>query len=387
MSHIVVHQSEYRDPWEERKPWNPLESAQYFHGYEITRHDDEANPPLDPKYRSKTGKSLYRTDFRKPAPTGPPRQRTPPAQLVENAFLATSEHADNFAWHEHYERPERPLPVPPQTETAWPNVSYHGRVPPGEKAFRDAIIEKEEERAWRTEGKVLPERMHAYHGEDEAKAVGKEPLSRAGNGYLSRQRAQPTKPGAPAYTRNGTGSSYAWPRKEVVRKPHGSAVYTSTERRAIVTTGKLMDSTNVRTRADEFNNRSDIIDAMKMPEGRPESAPVGRRVPIKAEKPAMSERRPVQPWKGLVSTAEWKKRQKEAARVAMPGAPKEAAMSGRPGERAADVRPRITAAPRPCPTGFGGEPLDLGAVHAGSIEQARGGKLFKWHTIKANRYR
>ena len=101
----------------------------------------------------------------------------------------------------------------------------------------------------------------------------------------------------------------------------------------------------------------------------------------------MSERRPVQPWKGLVSTAEWKKRQKEAARVAMPGAPKEAAMCGRPGERAADVRPRITAAPRPCPTGFGGEPLDLGAVHAGSIEQARGGKLFKWHTIKANRYR
>ena len=177
MSHIVVHQSEYRDPWEERKPWNPLESAQYFHGYEITRHDDEANPPLDPKYRSKTARAYTAPTFESRRLTGPPRQRTPPAQLVENAFLATSEHADNFAWHEHYERPERPLPVPPQTETAWPNVSYHGRVPPGEKAFRDAIIEKEEERAWRTEGKVLPERMHAYHGEDEAKAVGKEPLS------------------------------------------------------------------------------------------------------------------------------------------------------------------------------------------------------------------
>ena len=207
------------------EPWDPLKAMHEYRNSEITRWD-YPKPPL-------AAQSTHKAEYT--APPQPPQKAAGKkySGVETRAFDATSTHKEAYVWHDCPPRSSPPLGMPYNPPKAWPVVSYHGDVTASEKAFRDAVIDEEEERAWRTQAKLLPERCHAFHGEDERKAIGKEPLTCAHGGYASRAR-QPQKNGKPEWTRNGTGSSYAAPRTEHAHKHmHKSAVMLAKERKAV----------------------------------------------------------------------------------------------------------------------------------------------------------
>ena len=293
--------------------------------------------------------------------------------MPDKMFIATTVHNDEYGWKENAMLDDAPLPSPPQPPVAWPNVSYHGRVDPATKKLHDAVIEQEEEKAWRTRGKVVPERRHAFHGEDEARAVGKEPFSCAG-GYPTRGRTVQST-GGPGYTRNGTGSSYAWPRAEHPPKVRMDAAGVARQKAEAAADKPHIAAPSTRaaprTRADDFHSTEAVKHGLRL-----ENAPA-------AHKPTGSKRVTVaQP--GLMSAAAWKRQLNERARSAMPGAMREHARQGRPGERPESARPWIRTGINGR-TGAGTEPLRLGEHRDPRAPSAV--KPFMWHTVAARRYK
>ena len=129
--------------------WEPTTASKFYHGVEITR----ALPPKGEHIPS----GSYAIDYQTPA-LPPPKERGARRQPPEHMFRATTEQHDQYKWKaDQASRAEPHQRPPPEPPTAWPVVSYHGRVPPEEKAFRDAVIDEVEVQAWRTEAKVLPD--------------------------------------------------------------------------------------------------------------------------------------------------------------------------------------------------------------------------------------
>ena len=202
--------------------WEPENSARYYHGKEITH--------TEPRAYHRTS---YRTDYtEKELP--PQRQRQQQQRLPENPFVGTTAHRDDYTRKENVRPPSPPLGAPPQSPPAWPVVSYHGECTVSERNLRNSMIEREEERAWRLQAKLVPERVHAFHGEDEKRAVGKGPFSRAG-GYPTRARqpaAAAKGPYGVTFTRNATGATDNGPRKEPAPKPRPECKATAAEKAA-----------------------------------------------------------------------------------------------------------------------------------------------------------
>lgn len=352
------HTHQYSPTW--WADWEPHTAAFDFHGFEITRADEREPAAF-------AGQTTHRRDFAEPV-LPPCRRRERPAPLPHRPFLGASAEGDAYGWPIPAQQPELAPPavgqnVPPP---AWPVVSYHGAFgEPGIKAFKDAVIEEEEARAWRQDGKTLPERA-IFHGEDESRAVGRDPLSRAG-GYPTRGRA-PQRNGSTEWTRKGTGSSYAWPRagKQVqikwrqhdrARPPAKSAPAPE------AASASRQEGQQARSRRDDFRG-SEVGELF-----RPQSAP-----PTECER--------VKPHgAGLVSAKAWRAQQAEKARAAMPGGAREAAREGRRDALPAGSRGWVRPG-RSNLTGAGREPLKVGeAAPRGT------GKLNAWHLVAAKRYK
>ena len=383
--------------------WNPQLAAEFRKGQEITRHHSSSD---------RTGESSHRHDYQKHEL--PPRREKAREQWTDRVFLGSSHEQDTYKWPDRVVDPDPPLPEPQLEPAPWPVVSYHGRCAPGEKAFRDAVIEQEEVRAWREEAKLVPERA-TFHGEDES-AVGKDPLTRAGSCDPHRAKAPMRTVGPPDWTRHPEGGqSYKWPLRSsgninaskaniawrqhelaaqapppVVDEPRLAAGVEEGGRRppeletAVPRYGRAKElrpaggrgaGATARSRASDFHTRN-IADVL-----RPESAP--------------AEPRRVRKGFHLVSAAEWKRQQKENARVAMPGGAREAAADGKRGPLPAGTRGWKNAG-RGFYTGAGNEPLRMGPTwkrgQVASVETrdprapkaAAGVNL--WHKIAANRY-
>ena len=340
--------------WDQQK-------ALAWHGEELTQW----------QLQGVTGPTTHLTDYREPT-LPPKRDRRPNTQMPENMFRATTNHMDDYGWKEKPPIEDEPLPEPPGAPAAWPLVSFHGRCDPETKALHDAVIDHEEERAWRTRAKVVPERVHAFHGEDEAKAVGKEPFSRAGRGYPTRARHVQSA-GGPTFTRHGTGSTYAWPRTEQQQKPRKDAAAAGQQRAEARADKPHLNAVRAaaRTRADDYHSSEAVANGLTL-----ENPTAGHR-PTGAKRASVA-----QP--GLMSAAAWKRHLNERARTAMPGAMRDAARSGRPTERPESARPWIRNG-RNGLTGAGTEPLKLGDSKDPRVPKAPG--VNKWHSIAAGRYK
>ena len=397
--------------------WRPDRAQREYSGIELT---------LD--LPGQTYATTHLHDFR--AHDLPPRRERQREGWTDRVFHGESHEKATYKWHELKSESDQPLPPPPHEPAPWPVLSYHGQVPSGTRAFRDAIIEQEEVRAWRTQGKVVPERA-IYHGEDETKAAraGREPLTRAGSCNPSRAKAPVHTNGPPDWTRKQTGSSYAWPRSgrkvdvkwrqhekahqrppprfdsprvdaAAVGRPRDapeldlalpkySASHRATAAELVAAGGRGNGVGAVRNRATDFHT-TNIKDVL-----RPESAPMERvKGGVGGSSSSSSSR------SGgfqLVSAAEWKRRQMQNARSAMPGGMRDAARDGRPSALPAGVRGWNNPG-RGYNTGAGTEPLRMGPTYnegkgkSPSVESRdpRAPKVAAgvnmWHRIAAARY-
>ena len=342
--------------------WEPKEAAAKRHGQEITSAQLSRRELL----------SSHQHDYQKPPL--PPRNERPREGWTDRLFQGEGHTNSTFKWPKQAVVPEKPLPLQPAEPAPWPVVSYHGHCPPDEKALRNAVIDKVEEQAWRSEAKVLPERT-LYHGEDERKHAGRhEPLSRAGSCFPTRAK-EPVRAGGPQWTRNGTGSSYAWPRSgrpaKVTWRQHDKAAKPPPpmlERPAAGT---------VASQARDFHSTQ--VAAVL----RPESAPATAASSTGTGRPRGGFQ--------LVSAAEWKRRQKEQARVAMPGVAREAARSGTRASLPPGTRGWANPG-RGFRTGAGCEPLRMGGAWQKpglELKDPRAPSapgVNRWHQIKANSY-
>lgn len=298
-----------------RRVWSGPDAAVRHHGSEITRH--QAAGTFETSHRHDyTDLAAYSRETHSYA------RRAPLASARSAAACGSSTAQDAYAW------PARPPPAaresaPLENEPApWPVLSWHATHggDPLERAAVDAARDRAERKAWIYEGKTLPVR-EARHGEDERR--GPHPGGPISRCSLTRGARAPVA-GEPQWTNRGTGSSYAWPTSKQRVDDSGwrqHPVRAGGAARAEWAGGRGYHGKNWggyrdvrRPSAAELGPRTAADDLHAPPEWapRPESAP--------AAKP---KRAP-----GLVSTAEWNRRQRDKARSAMPGAPKAAAESG-----------------------------------------------------------
>jgi hypothetical protein len=344
--------------------WEPEDAARRFRGREITRAER----------RCATGVSTHRSDYQEPQlpPRDSSSRRSHPSEISSRPFRGSTT-ASSYRW------PEAPVECEEQTPSehteyycapaAWPTISYHGACAPSDRAFRDAVIDEAEAEAWRWNGKTLPERS-LFHGEDERKAVGRDPLTRAGScdKHRAAQAQVKAPPTASRWTRNNTGSSYDWPQRmapnSITWRQHACAPVR--QRNALVAGGATAAATAPRTRATDYKTTS-VGQLMGGPLGHP------------AEPPQRTRTRPRSAF-ALVSTAEWKSRQREKVRTAMPGGMRDAAAHGCRGALPAGIvgwrRPGRNGL-----TSMAGEPLDLGEKRANSLPPNQ------WHVIAARRHK
>ena len=336
--------------------WTPADARDTCHGVEITRWSQPTRATSSHRHDYK------RLDLPPPRlPQAPEVRATRPFEgrsTARDAYRRPSPGAYGTATQVRMAESAASLAVP------WPVVTFHGSVGPGEKMLRDAAIEAQEALTWRRKAKVLPERQ-LYHGEDENRADGKPPLSRAG-GYATRSRVvQPETKGTLRWSRGGTGSSYAPARSAA--KPHITwrqhELAPAKQRRAATAPAALGAAPGgmARTRADDYHRSTAPWVASDNVTGPP--AP-RRRDPH-----------------ALRDTATWKAELKDRARRAMPGGPREAMLSGTTCPEGARRWVRGPAKP---PKGAGNEPVPIG-----SAPRPRSGahKLAAWSTCRAAQYR
>ena len=388
------------------RSWRPDVASREYAGLELTR--DIPAP---------TGTTTHRIDYDlKPMPESrPPRARE---DWTDRLFVGSSHERETYQWPNQHRASDKPLPEPHQEPAPWPVVSYHGRCAPGERAFRDTIIEQEEVKAWRS-AKLVPERG-LFHGECERKAATarREPLSRAGSCFPNRAKAPVQTNGPPDWTRGQSGSSYAWPRSDrkvavkwrqhekATQKPPSLLDDPETDP---AVAGRPRDAPELDVALPRYGRASELIPAGGRGNGvaacrdrttdfhtrnvadvlRPESAPAPRSAA--GQKGGSGSKRGFK----LMSAAEWRKQQKENARVAMPGGAREAAQEGRCGSLPAGVRGWSNPG-RGFNTGAGTEPLRMGPTWQrgkGSCVETRDPRAPKvaagvnmWHKIAASRY-
>ena len=340
--------------------WEPERASAEERGREITLW---AAPGA-----SATGVSTHRHDFTRPTLASRVHDGKRHDVSKPTIFDGTATYANEYRWPAHEEPVDTPLPTPPQPHACWPVVSFHGAVSKGEKAFRDAVIDQAERKAWQEEGKTLPERA-LYHGEDETRTFGKAPLTCAGSCNKTRARAPQPQSGS---NRRVT----SMPPKITWRQHEKRAVAPS---RSAGVRGDVAaadaaapPSSYRRSRADEFDGAPPWL-----PVPEPQSESAARPKPPRSA--GSIARRSAH---ALVSANEWKRLQRERARVAMPGGTRDAAATGRVASAHGGGPSAWRLPGRNGLTGAGREPLRLGEA------PPRGtGRPNAWHVVAASRYK
>ena len=340
--------------WE---PWQPVAAAAQHRGQEVT------TLPPPPAYHM----TMHRESFKRPPL--PPRPEPPPVTSPEpKLFHGNTTSRTSFQWPrpEDYAAAVPPapssLPAAPYPP-AWPVDSFHGHVDAVERAVHNSAIEMEEARAWRRLAKVVPERL-TYHGEDELRAMGKPPLTRALGGYPTRGRTPPpARAAAQRSSGYGHGARRATAPPKITWRQHEHAAGSRAvrDRPPPPREAAAATSAHTRSRADDFTG------SVVLSEENPE---------------ALAPRHPkVRQPHTLMSAAEWKRELRERARMSMPGACREAAAGGC---RALCQGAYVRAATRVAPTGAGNEPLPIGVV---ARPRSGAHRLATWGSSKAMAYR
>ena len=341
--------------WE---PWQPVSAAAQHHGHEVTL-------PSPSAYHT----TMHRESFKRPPLT--PRPEPPPVTSPEpKLFQGNTTSRTSFQWPrpEDYAAAAPPapssLPAAPYPP-AWPVVSFHGHVDAVERAVHNSAIEMEEARAWRRLAKVVPERL-TYHGEDELRATGKPPLTRALGGYPTRGcTPPPARAAAQRSSGYGHGARRATAPPKITWRQHAPGPRVSRDRPPPPREAAVATGAHTRSRADDFTG-SVVLGEENLPE------------PQAAMHPKVRDKR--QPHT-LMSSAEWKRVLRERARMSMPGACREAAAGGC---RALGQGAYVRAATRVAPTGAGNEPLPIGVV---ARPRSGAHRLATWGSSKAMAYR